>query len=69
MKKALIAGDCMNKWSQTKWAKKIAAKEAKKSLTDIERFKLMLAKKKVAHGVKTALKVRKAKKWASSESS
>merc|ERR1719322_1889425 len=62
LKKNLAASGVMEKWAKTSWAKKIAAKEAKASLTDFDRFKLMLAKKKVNQSVRKATKVTKAKK-------
>merc|ERR1719203_794029 len=61
LKKALAADSTLAKWSQTQWAKKIAARNAKKNLNDFERFSLMLARKKVARGVKQATKVKKGK--------
>ena len=33
------------KWEATAWAKKIAAKKRRASLTDFERFKVQVAKK------------------------
>jgi len=63
LKKALASEGVIAKWEATKWAKKIAAQKAKEGLSDFERFKLMLAKKKlktdVAKKVKSARKVKK----------
>merc|ERR1712060_83621 len=56
LKLALEKDDIMNKWSATSWAKKLKSKEARASMTDFDRFKLMVAKKKRAQVVKTALK-------------
>merc|ERR1719375_2206369 len=56
LKKALEAGEVMTKWSETAWAKKLKAKDAKKGMTDFDRFKLYQAKKKRAKVVKVALK-------------
>eukprot|EP00747_Dinoflagellata_sp_TGD_P026491 gnl/TRDRNA2_/TRDRNA2_131972_c1_seq2.p1 gnl/TRDRNA2_/TRDRNA2_131972_c1~~gnl/TRDRNA2_/TRDRNA2_131972_c1_seq2.p1 ORF type:complete len:144 (+),score=34.82 gnl/TRDRNA2_/TRDRNA2_131972_c1_seq2:74-505(+) len=62
LKKALTEADTMNKWKATAWAKKLAAREARKSMTDLERFKLMVARKKRSKEVKAALKGKAAKK-------
>eukprot|EP00441_Pelagodinium_beii_P047269 CAMPEP_0197619972 /NCGR_PEP_ID=MMETSP1338-20131121/899_1 /TAXON_ID=43686 ORGANISM="Pelagodinium beii, Strain RCC1491" /NCGR_SAMPLE_ID=MMETSP1338 /ASSEMBLY_ACC=CAM_ASM_000754 /LENGTH=133 /DNA_ID=CAMNT_0043189031 /DNA_START=66 /DNA_END=467 /DNA_ORIENTATION=- len=56
LKKALEKDEIMKKWSESAWAKKLNAKEARASLTDFDRFKLMVAKKKRATAVKKALK-------------
>merc|ERR1719375_1964982 len=56
LKKALEEGEVMKKWSETAWAKKLKVKEAKKGMTDFDRFKLYQAKKKRAKVVKVALK-------------
>merc|ERR1719145_502947 len=56
LKLALEKEDTMNKWKATAWAKKLAAKEARAAMTDFDRFKLMVAKKRRAQVVKTALK-------------
>eukprot|EP00440_Ansanella_granifera_P051178 gb/GFBE01055477.1/.p1 GENE.gb/GFBE01055477.1/~~gb/GFBE01055477.1/.p1 ORF type:complete len:135 (+),score=55.38 gb/GFBE01055477.1/:1-405(+) len=56
LKKELEKGEVMKKWSESSWAKKLAAKEARASMTDFERFKLMVAKKKRATQVKKSLK-------------
>merc|ERR1719265_292608 len=46
VKKALEESGTMAKWSETAWGKKLAAQEARSKMTDFERFKLMVAKKK-----------------------
>merc|ERR1712060_795939 len=56
LKLALQKDDTMAKWSATSWGKKLAAKEARSTMTDFDRFKLMVAKKNRAKVVKTALK-------------
>eukprot|EP00930_Biecheleria_cincta_P065729 TRINITY_DN515_c0_g4_i1.p2 TRINITY_DN515_c0_g4~~TRINITY_DN515_c0_g4_i1.p2 ORF type:complete len:137 (+),score=34.82 TRINITY_DN515_c0_g4_i1:80-490(+) len=56
LKKALEKGEVMKKWSETAWAKKMQARDARKNLTDFDRFKLMVARKKRAAQVKKALK-------------
>eukprot|EP00747_Dinoflagellata_sp_TGD_P161605 gnl/TRDRNA2_/TRDRNA2_178231_c0_seq1.p2 gnl/TRDRNA2_/TRDRNA2_178231_c0~~gnl/TRDRNA2_/TRDRNA2_178231_c0_seq1.p2 ORF type:complete len:144 (+),score=32.89 gnl/TRDRNA2_/TRDRNA2_178231_c0_seq1:80-511(+) len=62
LKKALTEGDTMSKWKATAWAKKLAARETRKSMTDLERFKLMVARKKRSKEVKAALKGKAGKK-------
>lgn len=44
------------RWEQTTWAKKLAAKAKRASLTDFDRFKLMVARKEKAAIVKKHLK-------------
>merc|ERR1719377_415207 len=46
LKLALEKDGVMSKWAETSWAKKLKAKETRASMTDFERFKLMVAKKK-----------------------
>merc|ERR1719263_1129416 len=66
LKKALEADGVMAKWAASAWAKKLKVKEAKKGMTDFDRFKLYQAKKKRSKIVKAALKkklkVKEAKK-------
>ena len=50
-------------WNKTTWAKKIASREAKKNLTDFERFRIMVAKKRTNHAINT--QVNKVKKTVS----
>merc|ERR1719265_2776545 len=59
VKKALEESGTMGKWSETAWAKKLAAQEARSKMTDFERFKLMVAKKKKSAAVKKSLKAKK----------
>merc|ERR1719217_1716852 len=56
LKKALTEDDTYTKWGETAWAKKIAAKRAKANLSDFERFKLMLARKKRSGQIKAEVK-------------
>lgn len=49
LKKAWEADDIMGKWEKTSWAKKKAAKSKRASLTDFDRFKVMLLRKKVRY--------------------
>ena len=53
---ALERDGIMKKWAESAWAKKLKVKEAKKGMTDFDRFKLYQAKQKRAKGVKKALK-------------
>merc|ERR1712085_239193 len=55
LKVALAKDDTMAKWSATSWAKKLKSKEVRANMSDFDRFKLMVAKKKRAQVVKTAL--------------
>merc|ERR1712060_146971 len=41
LKLALEKDEVMKKWAATAWAKKLAAKAARASMTDFDRFKLM----------------------------
>merc|ERR1712060_226911 len=61
LRQALEKEEVMKKWSATAWAKKIAAKEVRSKMTDFERFKLMVARKKRAAQVKKSI-TKKAKK-------
>mmetsp|Transcript_16462 Transcript_16462/g.34787 ORF Transcript_16462/g.34787 Transcript_16462/m.34787 type:complete len:136 (+) Transcript_16462:117-524(+) len=45
LKAALKEADTMAKWEGSEWAKKLAAKSKRASLSDFDRFKVMLAKK------------------------
>ena len=45
LKKAWTDADTLNKWESCSWAKKLAAKKKRASLTDFDRFKVMIAKK------------------------
>ena len=54
VKKAFEKGEILEKWEKTAWAKKLATKKKRATLTDFDRFKLKLAKQKVSccHEVK-----------------
>mmetsp|Transcript_85891 Transcript_85891/g.224146 ORF Transcript_85891/g.224146 Transcript_85891/m.224146 type:complete len:136 (+) Transcript_85891:75-482(+) len=56
LKLALEKEGIMQKWGETSWAKKLKAKETRAQMTDFDRFKLMVAKKKRSATVKKALK-------------
>merc|ERR1711974_468447 len=53
---ALEKDEIMKRWSETAWAKKLAAKEVRAKMTDFDRFKLMAAKSKRAKEVKKTIK-------------
>ncbi len=63
VREALKKSGVIEAFQKTSWAKKIAAREAKKNLTDFERFRVMVAKKRVNHAVNT--EVNKVKKTVS----
>merc|ERR1719277_896293 len=52
LKQALEKDDTMSKWQQTAWAKKLKAKEVRSNMSDFDRFKLMVAKKKRSAAVR-----------------
>ena len=45
VKDAYVAGEIDNKWKETAWAKKLAARAAKAAMNDFARFKARYAKK------------------------
>mmetsp|Transcript_8416 Transcript_8416/g.14450 ORF Transcript_8416/g.14450 Transcript_8416/m.14450 type:complete len:135 (+) Transcript_8416:82-486(+) len=59
LKLAMEKEDILGKWGQTSWGKKLEAKKAKAAMTDFDRFKLMVAKKKRSKVIKAALKTKK----------
>lgn len=48
LKKAWKEADLDAKWEATSWAKKLASQKKRASLTDFDRFKVMVAKKQKA---------------------
>jgi|LauGreDrversion4_2_1035121.scaffolds.fasta_scaffold30990_5 large subunit ribosomal protein L14e len=56
LKEAFSKSGVVEAWKKTAWAKKLANREAKKSLTDFDRFRVMVAKKRVSHAVNTEMK-------------
>ena len=56
LKTALAKDDTMKKWSETAWAKKIAAQKVRSEMNDFDRYKLMMAKKRRAKAVKKTIK-------------
>ncbi len=47
--------DIKAKWGATAWGKKVAARAAKKTATDLDRFKATLAKQKISKALKARL--------------
>ena len=47
VRKRFVEGDIGAKWEKTSWAKKIAMKNKRKTLTDFHRFKLKILKQQV----------------------
>ena len=45
LKKAWEEADTLNKWESSSWAKKLSAKKKRASLSDFDRFKVMVARK------------------------
>lgn len=45
LKKAWAEADVMAKWEASSWAKKLASRKKRASLSDFDRFKVMVAKK------------------------
>jgi large subunit ribosomal protein L14e len=43
--KAWAAGDTLNKWESSSWAKKLSSKKRRAQLSDFDRFKVMVARK------------------------
>ena len=56
LKKALAAAKSVENFSKSAWAKKQAAKDAKAAMTDLDRFKVMLARKERSKAVKKSVK-------------
>ena len=64
LKKALDNDATMTKWSESSWGKKLAARATKATMSDFDRFKLMLARKKKAAAIKAELSGKKPAKKA-----
>eukprot|EP00871_Galdieria_phlegrea_P005192 jgi/Galph1/5674/GphlegSOOS_G4360.1 len=56
VKKALEEEKILEKWQKTAWCKKLQARENRKNLTDFDRFKVMIAKKRKAALVNSQVK-------------
>merc|ERR1719491_2246272 len=52
LKVALDKDGVLGKWEETSWAKKVRAKKTRSEMTDFDRFKLMVAKKKRSTAIK-----------------
>lgn len=52
---ALKAADVEGKWAASAWGKKIARQQARKNLTDFDRYKVMVARTKRSALIKKAL--------------
>lgn len=48
VKKIFLESEISEKWEKTAWAKKLAARKKKMSMTDFDRFKLKIAKQRVS---------------------
>jgi large subunit ribosomal protein L14e len=55
MKAAFEEANVLGKWNASSWAKKRASKLRRASLTDFERFKVVVLRKKKAAAIKKAL--------------
>uniref|UniRef100_A0A7R9ZBB6 Large ribosomal subunit protein eL14 domain-containing protein n=1 Tax=Pseudictyota dubia TaxID=2749911 RepID=A0A7R9ZBB6_9STRA len=60
LKKAWAEGDTLNKWESSSWAKKLAAKKKRATLSDFDRFKVMVARKQKRYIVAKKVKEMKA---------
>jgi large subunit ribosomal protein L14e len=49
LRRAVEAQNLAEQWANTAWAKKLARRETRKSLTDFDRFKVMRYKKQVSN--------------------
>merc|ERR1719174_268128 len=56
LKTALARDNTMAKWADTAWAKKLVARKVRSEMSDFDRFKLMVARKKRSAVVKKTLK-------------
>lgn len=52
---ALKTADVEGKWAASSWGKKIAKQQARKNLTDFDRYKVMVARVKRSALIKKAL--------------
>ncbi|XP_028392062.1 60S ribosomal protein L14-like [Dendronephthya gigantea] len=56
VKKVFASENVSEKWEKTAWAKKLAARKKKASMTDFDRFKLKLAKQRKSRILKAEVK-------------
>lgn len=59
LRKALEKEDVIKKFNETAWGKKRLAKQRRATLTDFERFKVMVARQQRAQAVRSKLSKRK----------
>mmetsp|Transcript_2882 Transcript_2882/g.10433 ORF Transcript_2882/g.10433 Transcript_2882/m.10433 type:complete len:126 (-) Transcript_2882:205-582(-) len=55
LKAAWEEADVQGKWDSSAWGKKLAARRAKKAMTDFERYKAVVAKTKRAAAIRKAM--------------
>ena len=60
LKAAWKAGDTLAKWQGSSWAKKLESKKKRASLSDFDRFKVMVAKKQKSRIIAQKMKELKA---------
>ncbi|XP_068680699.1 large ribosomal subunit protein eL14-like [Montipora capricornis] len=56
VKRAFEKGEILEKWEKTAWAKKLASRKKRASLTDFDRFKLKVAKQKKNRMIRAEVK-------------
>ncbi|OEH76758.1 60S ribosomal protein L14 [Cyclospora cayetanensis] len=59
LRKALEKDDVIAKFNESSWGKKRLAKQRRASLTDFERFKVMVARKQRSQAIRSKLQKRK----------
>ena len=55
VRKLLASSNIIQKFQNTTWGKKVAARQAKKTLTDFDRFRVMVAKKRTGIKIRTEI--------------
>ena len=56
VRKRFVEEDIQGKWEKTSWAKRIAMRKRRKTLTDFDRFKLKVLKQQVCVSVELLIK-------------
>ncbi|XP_046843724.1 60S ribosomal protein L14-like [Xenia sp. Carnegie-2017] len=56
VKKIFLESEISEKWEKTAWAKKLATRKKKMSMTDFDRFKLKIAKQRKSRILKAEVK-------------
>lgn len=59
IKKMMIKKGIVEKWEQSSWGKKIAARQTSKGMNDFERFVKMVEKRKVNKALKNAVNIKR----------